>query len=60
MSKMTPELLPKIEHARAMLYLHSYLSESENERVRRRIRKACDKAGMDVKRVSLLESNADG
>ena len=52
---MTPELLPKIEHARSMLYLHGYLSEAENDRAKRRIKRACDKAGIVVKRVSILE-----
>lgn len=59
MPKMTPELLPKIERCRSMLYLQGYLTEAENEKVKRRIMNACDKANMKVKRVSILEDGDD-
>lgn len=59
MPKMTPELLPNIERCRSMLYLHGYLSEAENDRVKKRIKRACDEAGMKVRRVSILEGDDD-
>lgn len=52
---MTPERLKFLEEARSALYINGYLSDSENKKVMKRIKKACDKAGLLVREKGFFE-----
>jgi len=56
---MTPELLEKVESARLLLYIHGFMPDSEDRRVRHRIKKACDKAGITVQYQSIFQAKQE-
>ena len=46
--------LDRIEYCRSLLGIHGFITESEEEKIRARILKWCDKNKVPVKSVSLL------